>query len=180
MPIYWTKRRSGQVLPMPYSLTDRLWKLGLLSSWEVGVEFAWRNHEGQNWLEISGQSIVAAIESVLQLSAWQEKASIWILRKDNLCFVLYPELSQHFTCRKASSPSLEWFDLSLIVALIWAGWLETKCEHIWTFLRLVSHLTCQSLWTTSLRRPLYYYPAMESGSGDNIFNYGHRCTQVWE
>ena len=82
------------------------------------------------------------------------------------------KLSQHFIRRKASSPSLEWFDLSLMIALIWAGWLETKCEHIWTFLRLVSHLTCQSLWTTSLRKPLYYYPAMESGSGDSIFNFG--------
>ena len=31
--IYCTKRRSGQVLPMPHSLTDwQLWKIGLLSS----------------------------------------------------------------------------------------------------------------------------------------------------
>ena len=30
--IYWAKQRSGQVLTTPYSLTDRLWKTGQLSS----------------------------------------------------------------------------------------------------------------------------------------------------
>ena len=30
--IYWTERKSGQVLPMPYKLTDKQGKIELLSS----------------------------------------------------------------------------------------------------------------------------------------------------
>ena len=40
MPLYGKKWRSGQVTPMPHSKTERIRKVELLSSLEVGVELA--------------------------------------------------------------------------------------------------------------------------------------------